>query len=387
MNNFIVIGGGAAGFFAAINCPFPVILLEKTKVPLQKVRISGGGRCNVTHACFDPKKLVQNYPRGNKALLGPFYRFQPKDTVDWFEKRGVLLKTEEDGRMFPITDSSETIIDCLMKEARKNVEIRLESSCERIEKTKEGFRLFVGDQVLETKYLLLASGSSKEGYRLAESLGHSIEPTVPSLFTFNVPDSPLLECAGVSLEKVKVRVGDFEQTGPLLITHWGFSGPASLKLSSFAARFLAEKKYEVTLSIDWIPDVTLEDFFLLKQQHPAQLFTNVSPFHLPKSLWKHFVPMKRLSDVSKQEMEGIYRGLKKATYQVKGKTTYKQEFVTAGGIKLDEVNFQTMESKIVPGLFFSGEILDIDGITGGFNFQNAWTTGWIVSQAVQRSAS
>jgi len=387
MQNIVVIGGGAAGYFAAINTNGRVILLEKTRVPLQKVRISGGGRCNVTHSCFDPKLLVKNYPRGAKQLLGPFHRFQPRDTIAWFEERGVTLKTEEDGRMFPITDSSETIIQCLEKEAKKKrVDIQLETSCERIEKTATGFRLYLGNRTLECDRLLLASGSGRDGLKFAAELGHSIVAQVPSLFTFNIPDFSLVEFAGVSVSAATLKVGSLEQTGPLLITHWGFSGPAALKLSAWAARFLFDVKYETELTVNWLPEISRHELekilFGLKETHPGNQLSALAPFNLPKSLWKHMAPAKRLSDISKKELLALADKLHRSTFQVKGKTTYKQEFVTAGGVALDEVNFQTMESKICPGLYFAGEILDIDGVTGGFNFQNAWTTGWIAAGAM-----
>ncbi|MCC5831538.1 MAG: aminoacetone oxidase family FAD-binding enzyme [Chlamydiales bacterium] len=324
MEKCIIIGAGAAGCFAALACAetYPnahIQILEKTKQPLAKVRISGGGRCNVTHACFDPKILCGYYPRGYKELLGPFHRFGPADTVEWFKKRGVELKTERDGRIFPITDKSETIIDCFLSELEKR-----------------GVELILGakiDRLPEADALILTTGSSRQGYEIAREAGHTIVPTVPSLFSFNVPSSPLLHLAGVVAPNATVWLegGSRKERGPLLLTHWGFSGPPILKLSAWEARFLHQNNYRTTCMIEWGEDLPRR----LRREKPGNRFL------------------------------------------IEGKTTYKKEFVTCGGISLKEVNFKTMESRICPRLFFAGEILDIDGVTGGFNFQNAWTTGWI----------
>ncbi len=368
-----VIGGGAAGIFAALRCKSQhpdaqVVVFEKTNQLLAKVRISGGGRCNVTHACFDPKQLVQNYPRGAKELLGPFHSFQPKDTIAWFEARGVTLKTEADGRMFPITDSSQTIIDCLLAEADKiGVEIRKQAKIESVVKVEGGFLI---DQ-MRVDRLILATGSSSFGYQVAKSFGHSIVEPVPSLFTFNVPTSNLLDLAGISVPHAVLTIKEtgHRQEGPLLITHWGFSGPAALKLSAWAARELHDLDYKATLVIQW----TDTESFLERKGYPA----------IPRNLLVRLginpaVPMRTLSNKVLSQMG---EKLSADAYAVEGKTTYKQEFVTAGGIHLKEVDFKTMQSRITPGLFFAGEILNIDGITGGFNFQNAWTTGWLAGNA------
>lgn len=391
MRTLVVIGGGAAGFFGAINAAEKnpsdrVILLEKTATLLAKVRISGGGRCNVTHACFEPPQLVQNYPRGGKALLGPFHRFQPKDTIAWFEQRGVELKTEEDGRMFPITDSSQTIIDCLMQAAdAAGVEIRLQQKIETLDKRDGKFT--VAD--LEGDAILLATGSQPKGHALAEKLGHSLVPLVPSLFTFNIPNFPLEELAGISVDPAQVDIGGVPQKGPLLITHWGFSGPAALKLSAWEARTLHACDYQTTLNVNWLPAIRnlSEQLLSFKSQNgPQNLSRPAAP--LPRNLWKKlleihaFDPQKRWCDLPNKELLRLAALLQKDPYTVSGKTTYKQEFVTCGGIPLDEVNFKTMESRLCPGLFFAGEILDIDGITGGFNFQSAWTTSYLASQAM-----
>lgn len=395
--DLIVIGGGAAGFFAALRAKeldssCKVLLIEKSSHLLNKVRISGGGRCNVTHACFDPVQLTRNYPRGNKALIGPFTRFQPRDTIDWYQARGVELKTEEDGRIFPVTDSSQTIIDCLLREAAKlKVEICLKKQIENINRNEETghFTLELADSSLECARLILATGSSPQGWAFAQKLGHTIQPPVPSLFTFNVPNSPLLDLLGVVANPVEIQIaeGAFIQKGPLLLTHWGFSGPAALKLSAWAARWLFEKQYQVSLQINWVPEIkreavlnTLRD--LRKDSANIQI-GNTSPFNLPKKLWKRLLELsqidlqKRMGEINNEMLERITARLTSDTYQVNGKTTNKEEFVTCGGITLAEVNFKTMESKVCPNLYFAGEVLDIDGVTGGFNFQNAWTTGWI----------
>lgn len=397
----VVIGGGAAGFFGAIACaqhhPHDrVIIVEKTRQILAKVRISGGGRCNVTHACFDPAQLIRYYPRGSRELRGPFTRFQPKDTMEWFESRGVKLKIEEDGRVFPVTDQSETIIHCLTAEAKRlGVEIWLEKGIQQIEKIAGGFELtFNETEKLRCNRLLIATGSNPKMYTLLEQLGHHIVPLVPSLFTFNVPDSPLLDLAGVSVPHVKVKINEtsLEQEGPLLITHWGFSGPAILRLSAWGARTLHEMQYHATLCINWLPqyteDVLKQALNQVKQQQSTRLVGSESPFELPKQLWKklislaHFSDDQRWANLSKKQMSDLLVVLRASSFAIQGKTTYKQEFVTSGGVALEDINFKTMESRQCPGLYFAGEVLDIDGITGGFNFQNAWTTSWIAGQSM-----
>lgn len=392
-----MIGGGAAGFFAAITAKrkhphASVLLLEKSAVLLAKVRVSGGGRCNVTHACFDPKQLIKHYPRGEKELLGPFYRFQPQDIIEWFESRGVPLKVEPDGRMFPTTNSSETIIQALIKEAQllgvaiflkeRVLSITKESTLFKIERKEGG--------IFQTPHLILATGSAPEGHAWAESFGHQIEKPVPSLFTFNVPDSPLKELSGIVADPVVVQIEGFPlaQRGPLLITHFGFSGPAILKLSAWGARFLHEKNYVAMLVINWAPEYKKHQLCELlvewKNKHLKKQVISESPFQFPRNLWKVLVaPLseKKWGELSMKELHSLGEKLHADRYQINGKTTHKEEFVTCGGVCLKEVNFQKMESKISPGLFFAGEILDIDGITGGFNFQNAWTTGFIAGES------
>jgi hypothetical protein len=384
----VVIGGGAAGIFAAIHAKkssptSTVIVLEKSKALLSKVRVSGGGRCNVTHSCFDPKELVKNYPRGHKELLGPFHTFGPQDTITWFESRGVKLKTEKDGRIFPVTDSSETIIHCLLKEAKEiGVDIRTLQKVGSISYADHKFTL--GSLVCDD--LILCTGSSPDGLEFAKTLGHTIQKPVPSLFTFNVPTSPLKELSGITVDTVQASLPGtpWAQKGALLITHFGFSGPAILKLSAFAARDLFERNYKTPFSINWtgglpLPKIahTLQE---LKTKKPSQLLSTENTFYLPKNLWLTLLgplSQKKLADISLKELQALAEKLHDDRYLIEGKTTHKEEFVTCGGITLKEVNFKTMESRLCPGLRFAGEILDIDGVTGGFNFQNAWTTGYL----------
>jgi predicted Rossmann fold flavoprotein len=397
----VIIGGGAAGFFGAItaaeaNPDARVILLEKARQVLSKVRISGGGRCNVTHSCFDPAALVQNYPRGHKALRGPFTKFQPRDTINWFAARGVNLKTEEDGRMFPNTDNSETIINCLLKAARGyEIEIKTECGVTNLEQKEKGFLLTLSNsETLFCDKLLIATGSANKVYSWLEALGHKIQPPVPSLFTFNIPTSPFKEIAGISVPRVNLEIEQtpLKQSGPLLITHWGFSGPAVLKLSAWGARLLHDKDYRAKLHLNWLPDYTIQELkdelLRVKVEHPIKLVLNETPFELPKNLWKVLVTISgipdelRWSSITKQQVEKLIHHLNDGVYQIEGKTTFKEEFVTCGGVDLDEVNFKTMESKKIPNLFFAGEVLDIDGVTGGFNFQNAWTTAWLAGTSM-----
>lgn len=395
----VIIGGGAAGVFAAgliaaKNPSYKVILLEKTAQLLAKVRISGGGRCNVTHACFDPKLLVLNYPRGGKEMLGPFTRFGPRDMMTFFQERGVLLKIEEDGRVFPVSDDSQTIIDCLLMEAKKHqVEIRLQQAVQEIISSVGGFTIALkGGTQLQASSILLATGSSKQGYELASSLGHTIVEPVPSLFTFNIPTSPLLDLSGITIPNVELSIKGtaLKQKGPLLLTHWGFSGPAALKLSAWAARFLHEALYKVDLQVKWLEGHSAEEAFHIlsrcKEEHPSHLLSSENPFSLPRNLWKRLIEKmnleRRLAEISKKELRDFAHNLCHDVYHTDGKTTYKEEFVNCGGINLQEVNFKTMESKFCPGLYFAGEVLNIDGVTGGFNFQNAWTTAYLVATAL-----
>ncbi|MEO0846073.1 MAG: NAD(P)/FAD-dependent oxidoreductase [Cyanobacteria bacterium J06648_1] len=411
--NVIVIGGGAAGFFGAIACSeanpsLRVTLIEAGTKPLAKVRISGGGRCNVTHHCFEPARLVENYPRGGKALRGAFSRFQPQDTVQWYQSRGVKLKTEADGRMFPITDSSSTIIDCLMQSAQKaGVDLRTGVGVKTVKQylDREGKSYFQvelkNERVLKCDRLLIATGSNPLGYRWAKNLGHKVESAVPSLFTFNIKDPRLQGLAGVSVGNAQLKLGTgknrLEQTGALLITHWGISGPGVLKLSAWGARSLFDLKYNSCLQINWLPKYNQEDLkeilSALKQTNPQKKIVNYCPVELPKRLWQSLIsyasikPDKVWSEISKKELNKLVSEIAQGQYEVKGKGVFKDEFVTCGGVSLKEVNFKTMESKKCPGLYFAGEILDIDGVTGGFNFQSAWTTSWLAGQAIAHSGN
>ncbi len=394
----IIVGGGPAGFFAGIRCAeinptLNVLIIEKAQQTLGKVLISGGGRCNVTHACFDPAQLITYYPRGGAALRGAFTRFQPEDTIKWFEKHGVKLKAESDGRMFPVTDSSETIAECLRESAKKaGVLVQTGMSLQKVESLSEnGFRLEVQSEAkllhLQTKKLLLATGSDPKTREIVKSLGHSIVEPVPSLFTFNISDKRLEGLAGVSIESVIVKMDSFTQRGPLLITHWGLSGPAVLRISAWGARILFEKKYHATLYINWLGDTSFEKTLHVLQKHKAwhenarkKVLTEPAFTQLPVRLWKqlaYFIGEKNWGDITKAEIRKLAEELTAGQFEIKGKGQFKEEFVTCGGVHLDEVNFKTMQSRAVENLFFAGEVLDIDGITGGFNFQSSWTTGWL----------
>ncbi len=400
-SKIVVIGGGAAGFFGAIAAAHPsaqITLLEAGREPLAKVRVSGGGRCNVTHACFEPAVLVQNYPRGGKALRGAFSKFQPKDTVEWFSQREVTLKTEADGRMFPSTDDSATIVDCLIDTARSaRIQIWTGAMVKTVTRAQEGFQIELrsGD-VLFADRLLLATGSNLQGYALAQSLGHTIAPPVPSLFTFNVTDLRFTDLAGIAVDPVrlKLQIGDskLEQTGALLITHWGISGPAVLKLSAWAARELHQANYQAALTINWLPkqnpETLREELLLVRSQLPRRAISTSCPVMIPRRLWERLIasvgiaPDTRWSELSNKALNLLVQELTQGKYNITGKGVFKEEFVTCGGVNLNEVDFKTMQSRCCPGLYLAGEILDIDGVTGGFNFQSAWTTGWLAGQAL-----
>jgi predicted Rossmann fold flavoprotein len=405
----VVIGGGAAGFFGAIACAethphTEVTLLEAARQPLAKVKISGGGRCNVTHACFEPAVLIQNYPRGGKALRGAFSRWQPRDMVNWLTDRGVELKTEADGRMFPITDDSATIVDCLTWAAKQaGVVVRTGTAVAAVNSLVKdnGIQKFEielkSEELIWCDRILLATGSSPQGYEIARSLGHQIEAPVPSLFTFNISDPQLHELAGVSVEQVKLQLvteekHKLEQMGALLITHWGLSGPAVLKLSAWGARVLHECRYQAKLRLNWLPSSHVEllrkTLIEAKAQSPKRLVINHCPVSLPHRTWEYLVSRagieldKRWADLSNKSMQSLITELSEGEYAIAGKGVFKEEFVTCGGVNLKEVDFKTMSSRCCPGLYFAGEILDIDGVTGGFNFQSAWTTAWLAGQAM-----
>ena len=397
----LVIGGGAAGFFAAITsaekADTQVFLYEATPHLLSKVKISGGGRCNVTHACFEPEQLVKNYPRGGRELLGAFHRFQPRDTLAWFNTRGVETKTEEDGRMFPTSDNSESIVNALNEAAQKNqVKILIQRGVKTIQYANEKFEVELnsGEMELFDKVIIATGGNkSSSGLAIAESFGHTIIPPVPSLFTFHIQDNRLTDLAGLSVEKVKVKAGGTKLTteGPLLLTHWGMSGPAILKLSAWGAREFAESNYNFTIEINWVPELSqttlskkLNDIRIAEARKQIATF---SPLPIPQRLWERLLiaaeinPTTPWAHINNQQLDKLYKQLTQAEFTVTGKSMFKEEFVTCGGVKLSEINFKTMESRKQPGLFFAGEVLDIDGVTGGFNFQNAWTTGWLAGQA------
>lgn len=399
--NVIIIGGGAAGFFAAITCAeadplAKIVILEKGNQVLQKVKVSGGGRCNVTHACYDPRELVKNYPRGSKALLGPFNQFAPGDTISWFYDRGVELKTEDDGRMFPTTDDSQTIIDCLMTAAEKaGVKILTNHNVVSIAKGKEWEIATQKGDVFHAEKLMIAAGSSPRLWNMLGELGHQIVDPVPSLFTFNINDQRIIGLPGLSVPHAIVKiVGEkLEAAGPLLITHWGMSGPAILKLSAWGARMFHTRKYDFEISVNWLGFENFEDALAslknTKMEQAKKLVVNFNPFLvIPKRLWESFLQAAninaqlRWADISKSQINTLATELTGGVFQVRGKSTFKEEFVTAGGVHLDEVNFRRFESKILPNLFFAGEILDIDAVTGGFNFQAAWTGGKIAGTAM-----
>ena len=402
-SHIIIIGAGAAGIFAAANLSakqpgIQVTVLEKSPKLLSKVKVSGGGRCNVTNACKEPHQLIKNYPRSNKKLAQAFAEFGTEDTVRWFEERGVKLKTEPDGRIFPVSDNSQTIIDCLLAACERNgVKILPRTGVEQIIRQEDGFTLVTasgktiqGDQIL----VATGGGNKAEAYHWLEKLGHSIAPPVPSLFTFNLKDKAITELAGVSVPEVTVKIAGtkLEQKGPILITHWGLSGPVVLRTSAWGARILHDKNYNYTVLVNWLSELkepearkSLEAY---KSKHPKQKIISNPLFSLPKRLWE-FLCTK--AGIGEETLWNNYSGksynrliniLVTDEYQASGKTTFKEEFVTCGGIPLSEVNLQTMESRICPGLYFAGEVLDIDGITGGFNFQAAWTTGWLAAKAM-----
>jgi len=398
--DIIIVGGGAAGFFTAINIAeknqkLKIAILERGKDVLEKVRISGGGRCNVTHACFEPNELVKFYPRGEKELRGPFHQFASGDTIEWFEKHGVELKIEDDGRMFPVSNSSQTIIDCFLNATQKlGISLLTGQSVQSIFKSDGNYwKIDTQNDNFRCDKLILATGSNPKVWELLKNFGHSIVNPVPSLFTFNIKDPRIKELPGVSAQvSVKVKDSKLTSTGPLLITHWGMSGPAILKLSAWGARILNEKNYQFTIFVNWLHDVDTEDcekiLKNLKQQHSKKAVSKKSPFDFPNRLWESLVLASGIesetkwADLTKIQLQNLVTQLTNGTFHVNGKSTFKEEFVTAGGIDLKEINFKTMQSKQHENLYFAGEIVNIDAITGGFNFQNAWTSGSILANAI-----
>jgi len=407
----VILGGGAAGFMAAItaaesNNKNEVILLEKSSKTLQKVRISGGGRCNVTHRPHEAKNFAKNYPRGGDFLRKLFSVFDANNTVQWFESRGIKLKTESDGRMFPITDSSETIAHCLMESAR-NAGVTIQ--------TQTGIRSFtyspdtelpfsletLGGEIIKADRLLIAAGGHPQshGYNWLRDHGIEIMEPVPSLFTFNCPDSPVLHLSGISIPSVTLKISgtSLSSTGPLLFTHWGFSGPAILKLSAMAARHLADADYNFQVRINWIPqenpEKVRESLIAEKTNRPKQQISSHARFGLPLNVWKAWVrlsgidDLQKWADISNKSLNKLTEVLTNCEFRIQGKTTFKEEFVTCGGVSLSELNPSTLECRRIPGLFFAGEVIDVDGVTGGFNFQNAWTTGYIAGSHMAQSVN
>ena len=401
--DIIIVGGGAAGFFTAINTveknpKLKVAILERGKTVLEKVRISGGGRCNVTHACFIPNDLVKYYPRGEKELRGPFHQFCSGDTIEWFSTHGVELKIEDDGRMFPVSDNSQTIIDCFLSATQKlGIQVLTGQSVQSIfnpEVSGENYwKVETNHETFACQKLIMTTGSNPKIWDMLNQLSHTIVQPVPSLFTFNIKDTRIKDLMGLSaFAKVKVKGSKLEAAGPLLITHWGMSGPGILRLSAWGARELFDKHYQFILQVNWLNEVTFEEAINtlkeLKQEHAKKAVSKKSPFEFPNRLWESLVLASGIStetkwaDLSKKQLSVLANQLTNGEFQVNGKSTFKEEFVTAGGIDLKEINFKTMESKLHENLYFAGEIVNVDAITGGFNFQNAWTSGFIVAQSI-----
>jgi predicted Rossmann fold flavoprotein len=403
MKQLVVIGGGAAGFFCAVNAArlqphLRVILVEKTNKLLSKVKISGGGRCNTTHQLFDIRALVKKYPRGEQFLKKAFHQFNTTHTIDWFAERGVALHAEADGRMFPITNQSDTIIQCLLKEANQfKVQVLMQTAVNNINKTDTGFQLQIDNgQIMQADYVCIATGGLPKAamFNWITALGHSIETPVPSLFTFNIPKHPITSLMGLSvpLATVKINGTKLKEQGPLLITHWGLSGPVILKLSAWGARQLASMDYQFSIQVNWLGDTTdamlRDDWTFYREQYAANKMGSKTPFQLPSRLWHFLLAEAGIhQDTRWAELKAVHQNkliqlLTGFVLYVSGKTTFKEEFVTCGGIRLSEIQPQTMESKLQPHLYFAGEVMDIDGITGGFNFQHAWTSGYNAAVAI-----
>ncbi|WP_456867830.1 NAD(P)/FAD-dependent oxidoreductase [Galbibacter sp. BG1] len=413
----IIVGGGAAGFFSAIqiathNPQLKVVILERGKEVLTKVKVSGGGRCNVTHAEFVPNELVKSYPRGEKELRGPFHTFCSGDTVAFFEDRGVALKIEEDGRMFPESDSSQTIIDCFLAETER-LGIKVNTSCgvkniKELSSENSSWEIETSQGIFQTKKIVISTGSNPKIWNQLAALGHTIVSPVPSLFTFNIKDIRINGLMGLS-SPAEVKLIDRKNNpiklengqkatakGPLLITHWGMSGPAILKLSAWGARKLFEQNYQFKIQVNWLPtynqEEVLSDLKELKTSEAKKLVFNTRPFEIPKRLWFKILEVSGITnlhkwaEINKNQLQQLSQELTEATFDVNGKSTFKEEFVTAGGVDLKEINFKTYESKICKNMFLAGEVINVDAITGGFNFQNAWTGAYIVAKAITEVA-
>ena len=395
MKKIIIIGGGASGFFTAANINtklYDVTILEQNSDVLQKVKISGGGRCNVSHACFDPRELVQFYPRGNKELLSVFTKFQPGDTMNWYEEHGVALKIEDDNRIFPESNSSQSIIDCLVNECRKkNVKILTKQTVTEILPKENGYKIHTTDQNYFADYVVFSTGSSPKAFKILEKLGHQIIAPVPSLFTFNIKNEILKDLMGTSFQYVDIEIPklNLEESGSLLITHWGLSGPAILKLSAWGARELAALKYQFEIIVNFIGTASedaLEIFKNFKENEPKKSIGQAKIFDITNRFWQRILfvsgidTTKQLANINNKEMQKIIENLCCCRMNVTGKSTFKEEFVTAGGVDLKEMDFKTMKSKKLPNFYISGEVLNIDAVTGGFNFQACWSEGWLIAQ-------
>lgn len=395
MKQIIIIGGGAAGFFCAANLDekkYKITILEQNSDVLQKVKISGGGRCNVSHACFDPKELVQFYPRGNKELLSVFTKFQPGDTMEWFENRKISLKIENDNRIFPESNSSQTIINTFLDETqKKNVDVKTKCSVKEIEKLDEKYLVKTSLGDFEADFVIYTTGSSPKSLKMIENLGHKIIDLVPSLFTFNIKDPLLKDLLGTSFEMAETSIPKLktEESGPLMITHWGLSGPAILKISAWEAINLAKVKYNFEIEVNFISkdiDDAEELFQNFKLSNPKKTIGQSKIFEVTNRFWQRILEVsninfnKQVAQISGKEMQTILENLCKKKFQVTGKSTYKDEFVTAGGVDLKEINFKNMSSKILPNFYIAGEVLNIDAVTGGFNFQACWSEAWLIAQ-------
>lgn len=395
MKKVIIIGGGASGFFTAANIDtklYDITILEQNSDVLQKVKISGGGRCNVSHAYFDPRELVQFYPRGNKELLSVFTKFQPGDTMNWYEEHGVALKIEDDNRIFPESNSSQSIIDCLVNECKKkNVKILTKQTVTEILPQENGYKIHTTDQNYFADYVVFSTGSSPKAFKILEKLGHQIIAPVPSLFTFNIKNEILKDLMGTSFQYVNIEIPklNLEESGSLLITHWGLSGPAILKLSAWGARELAALKYQFEIIVNFIGTASedaLEIFKKFKENEPKKSIGQSKIFDITNRFWQRILfvsgidTTKQLANTNNKEMQKIIENLCCCRMNVTGKSTFKEEFVTAGGVDLKEMDFKTMKSKKLPNFYISGEVLNIDAVTGGFNFQACWSEGWLIAQ-------